>query len=52
MKTIKETVKSLLETIVDFFDSLGRARAASELARRGYHTAANQLINDKTIRPQ
>lgn len=52
MKTIKETVKSLLETIVDFLDSVGRARVATELARHGRHAEANELINGKKFQAQ
>jgi hypothetical protein len=43
--TLSSTIKSLLEKITSALESFGRARAATELARAGYHTQANELIN-------
>lgn len=46
-------MKSLLDRIVeslrDFFDSVGRARAAAELTRYGHYDAANRLINGESL---
>jgi hypothetical protein len=41
--------KSLLNKILDFLDSFGRARAAAELAHYGHYQAANDLINGRQI---
>jgi len=43
--TLSSTVKSLLEKITSALESYGRARAATELARLGYHKQSNELIN-------
>lgn len=42
--TLSSTIKSLLEKIASALESFGRARAATELARAGYHKQANELI--------
>lgn len=52
MKTVIDFTKSLLDKIVDFLDSVARARAASELAKHGYYHQANRLINEKSIKQQ
>jgi hypothetical protein len=39
----------IVEWLKSFLDSVGRARAASELARNGYHKEANRLINGKPL---
>jgi hypothetical protein len=39
----------IVNWLESFFDSLGRARAASELARYGHHEAANRLIQGKRL---
>jgi hypothetical protein len=42
-------LEKIADCLLSFFDSLGRARAAAELARNGYHEAANNLINGKKL---
>jgi len=42
-------MKSLLDKLVEFFDSIGRARAAAELSRLGHYKAAQRLINGETL---
>lgn len=42
--TLSSTIKSLLEKITSALETFGRARAATELARAGYHKQANELI--------
>ena len=42
-------LKNFVEWWRDFFDSVGRARAAAELARYGHYDAANRLINGKSL---
>lgn len=42
-------LKNFVEWWRDFFDSVGRARAAAELARLGHHKAAQRLINGESI---
>lgn len=37
-------MKTILNKIVDLFESLGKARAASELARAGYYKEARALM--------
>lgn len=38
-------MKRILDNILGFLESLGRARAASELARHGLYQEANRLMN-------
>ena len=42
-------LKNFVAWWADFFDSVGRARAAAELARHGHHKAAQRLINGETL---
>jgi len=44
---MKSHLDKIMDWLRDFFDSVARARAASELAQHGYHEAANRLINQK-----
>jgi hypothetical protein len=46
---MKQFLLNFVAWWADFFDSVARARAASELARHGYHEAANRLINGDPI---
>lgn len=46
---MKSQLKKIVSWWADFFDSLGRARAAAELARHGHHKAANRLINGDNL---
>lgn len=40
-------MKTVLKAVYSFFESLGRARAAAELARTGYHKEAQVIIQGK-----
>lgn len=40
-------MKQFLIRVVDFFESMGRARAASELARAGHYKEAQALMLKK-----
>lgn len=40
-------MKQALKSILGFFESLGRAKAAAELSRLGQHEAARRLILGK-----
>jgi len=42
-------LEKIVKWLGSFIDSIARARAASELARHGYHEAANRLINGDTL---
>lgn len=44
---MKSQLDKIVEWLGSFVDSIGRARAATELARNGRHRAANRLINGK-----
>lgn len=45
-------MRTIWESIVDFFESMGRARAAAELARLGRHEEARKLFeNDTEVHP-
>jgi len=44
-----EVLKKISNSILSFIESVGRARAAAELARHGHHRAAQRLINGETI---
>ena len=44
---MKSQLEKIIEWLRSFTDSMGRARAATELARNGRHRAANRLINGK-----
>lgn len=46
---MKSQLQRIVERITSFFESVGRARAAAELARLGHHKAAQRLILDKPI---
>jgi hypothetical protein len=46
---MKSQLDKIVEWLVSFVDSVGRARAASELARNGYHKEANRLINGEPL---
>jgi hypothetical protein len=37
-------MKNFLKQVVEFFDAIGRARAAAHLASMGQHEAAQRLI--------
>jgi hypothetical protein len=37
-------MKNFLTQVVEFFDAIGRARAAAHLASMGQHEAAQRLI--------
>jgi putative heme degradation protein len=37
-------MKNFLKQVIEFFDTIGRARAAAHLARIGQHAAAQRLI--------
>lgn len=37
-------MKNILTAIYDFFASMGQAKAASALARAGYHKAAEDMM--------
>ena len=41
-------MREIWESIVDFFEGLGRARAASELARLGKYEEARKLFEKDT----
>lgn len=43
---IRKAILSVLVGLYSFGESLGRARAASELYRQGYHEEAKRLILD------
>ena len=44
----QDRMKEIWESIVDFFESIGRARAAAELTRLGKYDEARRLF-DKDI---
>ena len=45
-------MKEIWESIVDFFESIGRARAAAELTRLGKYDEARRLFDkDKEVHP-
>ena len=44
----QDRMKEIWESIVDFFEGLGRARAASELARLGKYEEARKLFEKDT----
>lgn len=37
-------MKNFLKQVIEFFDAIGRARAAAHLASIGQHAAAQRLI--------
>lgn len=39
-------MKSFFKNVISFFESLGKARAAAELARAGRHDAAAKLLSE------
>jgi len=39
----------IVEWLRSFFDSVARARAASELAQHGHYEAANRLMSGKPL---
>jgi hypothetical protein len=44
----QDRMKEIWESIVDFFEDLGRARAAAELARLGKYDEARKLYEQDT----
>lgn len=40
-------MKSILSKIMEVIESLGKARAAAELARAGYHKEAQAIMLEK-----
>lgn len=45
---MKHLIKSLLDTIADFLDSVARTRGATWMARSGCHRQANDVISGKS----
>lgn len=46
---MSKILQKISSSILSFFESVGRARAAAELARNGHHRAAARLMNGETI---
>lgn len=46
---MKSQLEKIVEWLRSFADSIGRARAATDLAKQGHYRAANRLINGKNF---
>jgi hypothetical protein len=44
LKTIRSKISKWLESAVAYAEALGRAKAAAELSRAGYHKEAKELL--------
>lgn len=44
---LEENMRKVVNKIMQMFDQMGRARAASQLANMGYHEAAKNLMLQK-----
>jgi len=42
--TFKNPLPKMFRNFISFFESVGRARAAAELSRQGYHKEAKALM--------
>ena len=47
--SIAKFAKNTFTNIIETFESAGRARAAAELARMGYHKEAKAIILGKSV---
>jgi hypothetical protein len=45
---IAEWTKNFFARLIETFETIGRARAAAELTRQGYHKEAKALLTDDT----
>jgi len=42
--TFQNPLPKMFNSFINFFESVGRARAAAELSRQGYHAEARRLM--------